>query len=97
MPVGTAVCIPSMFGHRSVGWLCCGTTTGAAEAPHELLAKPSFDPGREAGSLSMTSCRPSRSGCEPVSGLCASLQAVDGMLMTTYGLDAEPVRWQITT
>lgn len=65
----------------------------AAPAPQSSFVKPSFEPGREAGSFSRMSLRPFRSGCE----WCPPLHAVHGMLMTTYGLESDPVRCQMIT
>src|SRR5215216_4761921 len=77
IPAGTVACTPAMFGHTSVS--CVG---GVVE-PQDAFVKPSFEPGPEAGSLSMMSERPSSAGCDPVEGLWASVQAVNAMLMTT--------------
>ena len=99
MPTSTRSVVVVVAGQPEV-WLCCVVVTcvvGATGAPQEALVKPSFEPGRDAGSLSSLSARPFLSGCEPVVSLCAWVQAVYGMLITTYGFDSEPVRWQTMT
>ena len=74
-----------------------GGVTVVTGAPQAAFVKPSLEPGREAGSLSRMSTWPFFGGCAPVDGLCACIHAVYGMLMTTYGFESEPVRWQMMT